>query len=389
MDRNTISTKVAVAVPPRGGETEPNAPPAPATGRTIALTVIAVIVVLFAVRMAAAFLIPLLLSVFLSYALTPVVARMAQHGVPRVLGAAIAVVLVVVILSAAVYRVANDATEVLEQIPAAVQRLRISVIDAQRLGAGPLENVKRAATELEKLASAASPAPATSAPRARAPAPDYWVDIRSMLLLGTSNVFIALGQILSALFLTFFLLAAGDSFRRKFVSAMGPSMARRKKALLILEDVNKLNQHYFAVVLGVNIAVGIATGLGLYAIGLERPMVWGLGAAVLHTIPYLGSALVGGAAALVAYGQFGTWEAALLAGSLPIVVAAILGIGLQTWLMGRAARMSSPAVFLSLMFWGMVWGGWGLLLAVPIMVAAKTACDHVERLKPVGAMFGP
>jgi predicted PurR-regulated permease PerM len=118
-------------------------------------------------------------------------------------------------------------------------------------------------------------------------------------------------------------------------------------------------------------------------------MVWGIATAVLHTIPYLGSAVIGAAAALIAYGQFGTWEAALMAGSWPIVVAAILGIGLQTWLMGRAARMSSPAVFLSLMFWGMLWGGWGLLLAVPIMVAAKTVCDHVERLKPVGAMLGP
>jgi predicted PurR-regulated permease PerM len=57
--------------------------------------------------------------------------------------------------------------------------------------------------------------------------------------------------------------------------------------------------------------------------------------------------------------------------------------------MGRAARMNTPAVFVSLLFWGMLWGGWGLLLAVPIMVAIKTLCDHVERLKPYGDILGP
>jgi predicted PurR-regulated permease PerM len=62
---------------------------------------------------------------------------------------------------------------------------------------------------------------------------------------------------------------------------------------------------------------------------------------------------------------------------------------LQTWLMGRAARMNAPAVFVSLLFWGMVWGAWGLLLAVPIMVAIKTVFDHVEQLKPYGEMLGP
>ena len=139
----------------------------------------------------------------------------------------------------------------------------------------------------------------------------------------------------------------------------------------------------------VNVAVGLAIGAGFFAMGLDRPMVWGIAAAVLHTIPYVGAAMLAGAAALIAYGQFGTLQMALLAATIPIVVAVILGIFVQTWLMGRAARMNTPAVFVSLLFWGMLWGGWGLLLAVPIMVAIKTLCDHVERLKPYGDILGP
>jgi predicted PurR-regulated permease PerM len=82
-------------------------------------------------------------------------------------------------------------------------------------------------------------------------------------------------------------------------------------------------------------------------------------------------------------------QSALLAGGVPILAAGVLGVGLQTWLMGRAARMNAPAVFVSLLFWGMVWGGWGLLLAVPVMVAIKTVCDNFAPLKSFGAILGP
>jgi predicted PurR-regulated permease PerM len=348
--------------------------------------------------MAAAFFIPLLLSLFLNYALAPGVGRMARFGIPRFIGAALAVALVVTLLGGAFYRVGNDMTTVLEQLPSAVARLRLALAETQREHAGALEHVQRTATEIEKLANAAAPS-TTPAPvvttRATAPAPlpvpapEKVIDVRSALLVGTGNASLALGQLMSALFLTFFLLAAGDMFRRKLVNAVGPSLALRKTTLRILDDIDRLNQHYFAVVLLVNIAVGTITGLALFAIGMEHPVVWGTAAAILHTIPYLGSAVVACAAALTAYGQFGTVEAALFAGGVPILVAGVLGVGLQTWLMGRAARMNAPAVFISLLFWGMIWGGWGLLLAVPVMVAIKTVCDNFARLKPIGALLGP
>ena len=396
----------AVARVELAGETPPalqlEVVPPHASASTVALTVLALIVAVVALRMGAAFFIPLLLSLFMNYALTPVVTGMTRLGVPRVLGAGIAVLLTVAALGGVAYRVSNDAGVVLEQFPNALQRVRQSIVTAQQDHSGTLDHVKRTAKELEKLAEAAAPAadvapvstparaPVSAAPPAATPRPtDNSVDMRSVLLLGTGNIFTALGQILSALFLSFFLLASGNLFRRKFVHAMGPSLARRKVTVRILDDVHRLNQHYFVVVLVVNVAVGAATALALYTIGMESPVLWGIIAAIMHTIPYAGVAAVAGAAAVTAYGQFGTVQAALLAGGLPLFVAGVLGIGLQTWLMGRAARMNAPAVFVSLLFWGMVWGAWGLLLAVPIMVAIKTIFDHVEQLKPYGEMLGP
>ncbi|HEV7412822.1 MAG TPA: AI-2E family transporter [Casimicrobiaceae bacterium] len=360
----------------------PLPPPRPST---VALTLIALILGLFAIRAGAAFFIPLLLSLFLNYALSPVVTRLASWGVPRVLGAALVVLAFSAAIAGAIYRVGSDAGDVLQEIPSAVQRLRIALTHAQQDHTGALEHVQRTASELQKLAEAASPAP----PPKQAPSAGSGVDFSSMLLIGTSNIAIALGQLGSALFLAFFLLSAGDLFRRKFLRAVGGDFSRRRTTLRILDNVDRQNQRYFAIVLLVNVAVGLAIGAGFFAMGLERPTVWGIAAAVLHTIPYVGAAMLAGAAALVAYGQFGTLQMALLAATIPIVVAVILGIFVQTWLMGRAARMNTPAVFVSLLFWGMLWGGWGLLLAVPIMVAIKTLCDHVERLKPYGDILGP
>jgi predicted PurR-regulated permease PerM len=382
-DSRARASAVATALEDERSRSEtPLPPPRPST---VALTLIALILGLFAIRAGAAFFIPLLLSLFLNYALSPVVSRLTSWGVPRALGAALVILAFSAAIAGALYRVVSDAGDVIQEIPSAVQRLRIALTNAQQDHTGTLEHVQRTASELQKLAEAASPAPV----RPKAPAAGPGVDISSMLLIGTSNVAIALGQLGSALFLAFFLLSAGDLFRRKFLRAVGSDFSRRRTTLRILDNVDRQNQRYFAIVLLINVAVGLVIGAGFYAIGLERPAVWGIAAAVLHTIPYVGAAMLAGAAALVAYGQFGTLQMALLAATIPIVAAVILGIFVQTWLMGRAARMNTPAVFVSLLFWGMLWGGWGLLLAVPIMVAIKTLCDHVERLKPYGDILGP
>jgi predicted PurR-regulated permease PerM len=349
-----------------------------------AISVVSLILALAAIRAGAAFFIPLAISVFLSYALSPVVASLEQWRVPRALAAGIVVLSFVAAAAATLYRTGSDAADVLELLPQAVEKVRLSLMDLQRDGAGPLHHVQETAAELEKLAVAAQPTGAAKPSVARPPA----IDLGPLLIMGTGNAVLAAGQVVSVVFLTFFLLAAGALFRRKLMSIVGPSMRRRRVTLHILDEVHRLNQHYFAVLLVVNLAVGVAVGLAMHAIGLERALVWGLAAGVLHTIPYLGAAAIAAAAALAAYVQLGSAWAALGTSAFVLGIVAVLGVGLQTWLMGRAARMNAPAVFVSLLFWGMLWGAWGLLLAVPIMVAVKTVCDHIDGLRAWGAMLG-
>ncbi len=354
--------------------------------RTTALVVIALVVALAAIRVAAAFFIPLLISVFLSYALSPLVERLEGWRVPRMFGAALVMLAFVALCAAAVHRAGSDAADLLELLPQAVEKVRLSFTGWQRDGVNPLHHVQQTAAELEKLAVAAQPAQAGSAAKP-APSPPAF-DVRSMLLVGTGTAIIAVGQVFSVLFLTYFLLMAGSMFRKKLIQVVGPSLRRRKVALRILDDVHRLNQHYFAAILVVNLAVGATTGAAMHAMGVDRALVWGVAAAVLHTIPYLGAAALAAAAGLAAFVQLGSMASALLAIGIVLAIAGVLGVGLQTWLMGRAARMNAPAVFVALLFWGMLWGAWGLLLAVPIMVTVKTACDHLPGLRHWSALLG-
>lgn len=354
--------------------------------RTAALVVIALLLSLFALRTGAAFFIPLMVSIMLSYALSPAVNRLERWHIPRPFGAALVMVILIGAGTTAIQHAGNDAEALLEQLPKAVEKVRLAVSASQRAAPGPLEHVKRTATELEKLAGAA--ATAVPVPAATPPSPPA-IDMRSALLIGTGSVVIGLGQLASVLFLTYFLLGAGDLFRRKLVQLVGPPLARQKTVLSILHEIHALNQRYFAIVVVINLIIGVCTAVALNLIGLERAGLWGLAIAILHTIPYLGAALVACAVGLAAYMQFGTAQMALLAAGIPIAIAAVLGIWLQAILMGRAARMNAPSVFISLLFWGMLWGAWGLLLAVPMMVAIKTLCDHIEPLKRYSMLLAP
>ena len=357
----------------------------PVDARTAALLVLAVVVVPFALYAGAAFFIPLLLSVFLSYALSPLVDRMERLHMPRAVGAAITMLLVIALASAGVQGALNGATDVLEELPQAVQNLRYEVTSWIHDGQGPLKQVRKTAEELQKLAGATT----TDAKLATVTPPLALTTSDSKTLVsGTAGMAIFLGQLVSVLFLTYFLLAAGDIFRRRLMRAIGPSLARRKKALQILQEVHALTQRYFALVLAMNIAVGIITSLGLYFIDVRHPAFWGIAMAILHTIPYLGAAVVAGAVWLSAFMQFESAGSALAAASVPLAAAALIGIWLQTALMGRAARMNAVVVFVALLFWGMVWGGWGLLLAFPIMATIKIVFGEIERLKPIALLMG-
>ena len=231
----------------------------------------------------------------------------------------------------------------------------------------------------------------SSTPPAAAAIPrvdQHKIDIRGYVLSGTIGAFAFLGQLAVVFFIALFLLASGNSFRRKMVKLAGPRLSQKKVTIETLDEITGQIQRYLLVQIGVSVLVGIATWLAFYAIGLEQSAVWGVVAAATNLIPYLGAILVGAGSAIVGLVQFGTIEMALLVGGSSFAIHTVIGNLLTPWWMGRASRMSPVAVFLAVLVFGWLWGVSGLLLGVPILMVVKSICDRVEDLKPVGELLG-
>lgn len=155
-----------------------------------------------------------------------------------------------------------------------------------------------------------------------------------------------------------------------------------------LDEITAQIQRYLLVQVVASMVVGVATGLSFWALDLNHAPVWGLAAGVLNLVPYIGSAVVAGAAALVAFLQFGEIDKALYVVAASLAIHILMGNLLVPWLTSRAGRMNPVAVFVGVLAWGWLWGVWGLLLGIPILMVVKAICDRVDRLKAVGELLG-
>ena len=197
---------------------------------------------------------------------------------------------------------------------------------------------------------------------------------------GSRGVMAFAGQLFVTLCLVYYLLASGDLYKRKLVRIAGPTLSQKKVTLQILEEIDRQIERFLLARLYISIIVGVVVSVGFWMLGLREAGIWGLVAAVLFAVPYAGPAVVTVGAAVAGFVQFGTLSMAAAAGGLSLAIAAIEGNILAPWLMSRAGRMNAVAVFVSLLFWGWIWGVWGLLLAVPIMAAAMAVCERIDDL---------
>jgi predicted PurR-regulated permease PerM len=371
---------------------DPKAPPQvvvhlPADVRNVALIVLAVIAVLAVLRWASALFIPLMVGLVCSYALSPVVDWLARAKVPRAVGAGVLILAILGGTAGAVYALADDANELIDSLPAAAQRLREGLRKKVGTTATPLDTVQKAASELERAAETSTPASAgRGVQRVIVDRPRF--ELRAYLWTGTLGLAALIGQITVVTFLTYFLLLSGDTFRRKLVKIVGPGLAEKKLAVQALDEINAQIQRYLLVQVAASIGVGLATGIAFALLGLQHAAVWGVAAGVLNLIPYIGSIAVTAAAAVVAFMQFGEIDMALAVGGVSLLINTIEGYLLVPWLTSRASRMNAVAVFIGVLAWGWLWGVWGLLLGIPIMMAIKAVCDRVDHLKPVGELLG-
>jgi predicted PurR-regulated permease PerM len=355
--------------------------------RGLALWILAGVAFLYALQWSQKFLIPVVFGVLISYTLNPVVRWLERIRVPRVVGTTLVMLALIVGVAAAGDTLRLQFQSIIEGLPQAAQKISTAVTRAQQGKKSALQQMQEAASEIEKATNQAAGARSTrSAPPPAPEAPKLRIsELVNAGLLGAMGF---IGQATMVLFLVFFLLLSGDTFKRKLVKLTGPKLSQKKITVQILDDINTSIQNYMFMLLVTNLMLAGMMWIALHWIGLENAGAWAAAAGFLHLIPYFGPLLITISTGVTAFLQFGTASSALLVAGISLAVATLVGTFVTTWMTGRIAKMNPAAVFIGLLFWGWLWGVWGLLLGVPIIVVLKVIAEHVEGLQSVAELLG-
>jgi predicted PurR-regulated permease PerM len=340
----------------------------------VATTVLALIATFTVLHMGRAFFLPLVLAVLLKFLLMPVLDFLKDRGLPAPIGSVVILVSFLGLLALGGARLAGPVAEWVNKAPQSLSEARLKLEELKE----PVEAIQRAGEEVEKLTDVSgggegAPPQATSD---RPLSAQMFEHARGFLV----------GSVL-VVFLLYFLLAADDLFLRKLARVL-PSMAERRKAVVIIESIERDLSRYIFVRTLMNAAFGAAVGVALWLVGMPNPVLWGVLAGVLNYVPYLGG-LVGyvvvGFAALLSFDSTGR---ALLAPAVYFGLNVIEGNFLAPIVLGRQLRLNPVMIFVFLIFWAWIWGVPGALLAVPILAATKIVADNVAALNPLGEFLG-
>ena len=351
---------------------------APRNAALIAITVVAVV---FALHWARNFFVAVLLGVLIAYALDPIVTLLGRLSVPRWASATVTMLALCGILAMGTMALGGQLRAVIEDLPNAVKRASAHIGYGDP---GTLEKLQSAAREIEKAAERAT---GGTAPPARAVAAPPSFRLSSFLLGNLLEVASFGGYLVMVLFLAFFLLLAGDAFEVKMMRIAGPSLERRKVTRKVLKDIHDAVQNFLLVLVGTNALMMTLSWAAFWMIGLDNAGGWALVAGLLHLIPYVGSVLLAALLGVTAFMQFGNAQMALVTVLASLAIAGVEGLLLATWMAGRVSRVNTAAMFVALLFWGWLWGFWGLLLAIPLTVTLKVAAELIEPLHPVAEML--
>jgi predicted PurR-regulated permease PerM len=351
-----------------------------------ALIVLAVIAVIATLYFARAFLVPLLIGILASYTLRPVVDWLQALRIPRAVGAALVLAVIVGAGMWIAQSVGDQATVMIEKLPDAARKLRQNLSSARTTAPTALQNVQEAANELQGVAADVAQKPGTRTATVPGPSSTLW--LRDYALAQSALLISVAAQTPIVLLLAYFLLASGEHFRRKLVQFVGPSLSRKKDALRILEEIDAQVQRYLFATLVSNALVGLCTWLAFEAMGMEQAGVWGVFAGVLHFVPYLGPVVLAIAAGVAGFLQFGTPLHALAVAGAAMLISGVIGMIFMPWLLSRFASVNAAVLFIALLFFGWMWGVAGLLLGAPLVAIAKVICDRIDSLNPAGDLLG-
>lgn len=335
--------------------------------RSIALTGLFVLALFYTMYFMRAILLPLVLAVMLSYLLRPVIRALARAKIGPPIGAALILLGLIALLAYGVSFLATPVAGWIQKAPFGLQQLQQKMIPVKE----SIAQVTEASGEIEKLTSA-DPDTKAAVEVKRHSITDILYVRGPEFIASTTLLFILL----------YFLLANDGVFLTKVIKMM-PTLADKKRAVSIANDIESHVSRYLFTVTIINASLGLAVGTAVGMLGLRNPIMWGVMVAVLNFVPYLG-ALTGiiciTVGAVLSFDSFGY---ALLFPATYLFIATIEGNFITPWVLGRSLTLNPVIILLSLTFWGWMWGIAGIILAVPILAAFKIFCAHIKAMEPV------
>lgn len=338
-------------------------------GRGFILTGIFIILAIYALYFGREFFMPVVLAFLFALTLTPIVRFVRKRGVPSALSATLLVVVSAAavglggyLLSGPVMQLINDAPQIGRTLTERVEELR-----------GPFDRLMQISAQIDNVTDTVNEA---GVMKVSVQQPGILSQAAgTMLSIGTNAAIV--------LVLSLFLLASGTLFYEKIVQSFA-TMSEKKRALRIVYDVEREVSRYLLTVAAINAALGTVIGLGLWAIGMPTPFLWGVMAALLNFLPYIGALTTIVIVAVISVVSFDSMSYAMIAPAFVIACNVLEGQIITPLIVGRRLELNAVAIFIAVAFWSWLWGFIGALIAVPLLVVVKVFCDHFEELQSFG-----
>lgn len=376
---------------------------APTPVSSYATTVVAVLAVVVALWWGRSFMIPLTAGLMLALLVLPVSAWLTRWLRVRVLAATLTLLLVMTVLGLAGTAFGDQLARVAGRAPDMISLVAQQVTDTEPGADSVMQRARDAFRELDRAADRLSgvkpliqttrgraaaarqaEAAASAAASAAANAPGVSISqtatlaLRDTAVSGSSALFKLAADLVIIFFVAFFVLAGGPALSERFLNLWGARPELRQRAEHAASECVRQIRIYGGVLLVTNTIVGLAVWAAFAYAGLPDAGGWGLSAAVLHAVPYLGMALLTGLGAAETFLAHGTIGSALGMASFLVLLSTLIGTVVTSWLQGRAAKMNAAAVFVGVVFWGALWGVWGLLLGPALVVLMKVVAEHTR-----------
>jgi len=357
------------------------------------LTMLAVgVVIIAALFLGREVLIPIVLAVLLSFVLVPLVGLLQRIHLPRVPAVLLAVVLALGVILALGGLIGTQLASLVSDIPQYETTIQPKIESLRKLTIGRMsEMMGNLGREMDN-AGVKPPAPANAAKNTADPRP-IPVEVHSPNPSPLDLARRILEPVLSPLatagivfVVAIFILLQQEDLRDRLIRLFGSSDLHR--TTMAMDEAARRLSKYFLTQLAINAGFGLLIGLGLTLVGVPSPALWGVIAALLRFVPYVGSTISAVFPILLAAAVDPGWTTAIETGVLFLVLETVTGQIVEPMVYGHSTGLSPFAVIIAAIFWGWLWGGIGLILSTPLTLCLVVLGRHVSRLEFLDVLLG-